>query len=127
MEDSLSSGGSECDEGEVVNEITDEKKYFAEKLTFQRRALMRKNITLQWKQKWTNLWQFFAPVMGLIIVAIIREIGRLGILSVGDKVLFIPFPQIFGLNFRGLGSMLNFLAVRNCHQWYMYDFDKTLS
>ena len=46
MEDSLSSGGSECDEGEVVNEITDEKKYFAEKLTFQRRALMRKNITL---------------------------------------------------------------------------------
>ena len=88
---------------------------------------MRKNITLQWKQKWTNLWQFFAPVMGLIIVAIIREIGRLGILSVGDKVLFIPFPQIFGLNFRGLGTMLNFLAVRNCHQWYMYEFDKTLS
>lgn len=53
--------------------------------------------------------------MGLIIVAIIREIGRLGILSAGDKVLFIPFPQIFGLNFRGLGAMLNFLAVRNCN------------
>ena len=115
MEDSSSSGGSECDDGDVLTEITDEKKYFAEKLTFQRRALMRKNITLQWKQKWTNLWQFFAPIMGLLIVAIIREIGRLGILSVGDKVLFIPFPQIFGLNFRGLGAMLNFLAVRNCN------------
>jgi hypothetical protein len=33
VEDSSSSGGSECDE-QNLNEITDEKKYFAEKLTF---------------------------------------------------------------------------------------------
>ena len=33
MEDSSSSGGSECDD-EILTEITDEKKYFAEKLTF---------------------------------------------------------------------------------------------
>jgi hypothetical protein len=30
--------------------------------------------------------------MGLIIIAIIREIGRLGILSVGDITIFVPFP-----------------------------------
>jgi hypothetical protein len=33
VEDSSSSGGSECDE-QILFEITDEKKYFAEKLTF---------------------------------------------------------------------------------------------
>jgi hypothetical protein len=65
--------------------------------------------------------------MGLIIVGIIREIGRLGILSIGDKVIFIPFPQIFGLNFRGLGTMMNFLSVKNCNQWYMYQFDENIN
>jgi hypothetical protein len=56
QDDSSSNGSDLDDQDDVLPEITDEKKYFAEKLTFQRRALMRKNITLQWKQKWTNLW-----------------------------------------------------------------------
>lgn len=88
---------------------------------------MRKNITLQWKQKWTNVWQFLAPIMGLVIVATIKEIGRLGILSVGDRVINVPFPQVFGLNLRALGTMMDFINVVKCNKWFMYEFDKNVT
>jgi hypothetical protein len=65
--------------------------------------------------------------MGLIIVATIREVGRLGILSIGDRVINVPFPQVFGLNFRALGTIMNFISVIRCNKWFMYEFEKSVS
>jgi len=38
-----------------LSEISNEATYFEKKVGYQRRALFRKNATLQWRQKWTNL------------------------------------------------------------------------
>lgn len=115
----------EVDESEsVLSDISDENIYFKEKLIYQRRALFRKNVTLQWRQRWTNIWQLVSPIMGLLIVVIFKEIGIVNLLKFSDKAIFIPFPQLFGLNMKSLATLGNFLKVSTCNQWYMYEFDK---
>ena len=80
-------------EESVLSEIQDdENEYFKSKLIFQRRALFRKNVTLQWRQRWTNVWQLLSPIMGLLIVVIFKAIGVENLLKFSDKAIFIPFP-----------------------------------
>jgi len=42
--------------GSNLSEISNESAYFESKLSYQRRALLRKNFMLQWRQKVTNIF-----------------------------------------------------------------------
>ena len=125
--DFLDSDEEDSDDGSVLSEISDENLYFEKKLIYQRRALFRKNMTLQWRQRWTNIWQLISPIMGLLIVVVFKELGIVNMLKFSDKAIFVPFPQLFGLQMKSLSAALGeFLEVNTCDQWYMYEFDKSI-
>jgi hypothetical protein len=65
--------------------------------------------------------------MGLLIVVVFKSIGMVNLLKFSDKAIFVPFPQIFGMNMKSLASLGDFLKVSTCNQWYMYEFDKQIS
>lgn len=64
--------------------------------------------------------------MGLLVVVIFKEIGIVNLLKFSDKAIFVPFPQLFGLNMKSLGTLTDYLSITTCDQWYMYEFDQSL-
>ena len=86
-------------DGSVLSEISNESTYFESKIIYQRRALLRKNATLQWRQKWTNLCQIFTPIIGLLNIIIVQQLAKENLDKLADKVIYIPFPFLFGLNY----------------------------
>jgi hypothetical protein len=74
------------------------------------------------------VWQLLSPIMGLLIVVVFKAIGVENLLKFSDKAIFIPFPSLFGLNMKSLSTIAsNYLRVSTCNQWYMYEFDETVS
>jgi hypothetical protein len=59
------------------DEIDEEpfQKYATDKFKYQRKALFRKTLSLQWRQKWTNVCQIISPILGMLIVVLFKEIG----------------------------------------------------
>lgn len=58
------------------------------------RALFRKNLTLQMRQKFTNVCQVITPVLVIVILVILRKIiqSKLGTDTVVEFVPTVPFP-----------------------------------
>jgi hypothetical protein len=48
------------------------QKYAADKFKYQRKALLRKTLSLQWRQKWTNVCQIISPILGMLIVVLFK-------------------------------------------------------
>jgi hypothetical protein len=65
--------------------------------------------------------------MGLLIVQAFKFLGVQSMNKISDKPVFIPFPQIFGLNMKSLAAMGNFLDISTCNQWYMYEFAENVN
>ena len=59
-----------------------------------------------------------------MIIVIFKEVGMMSFLVFADKSIFVPVPQIFGLNLKGIANFNDFLKVTTCDQWYMYEFEK---
>ena len=53
--------------------------------------------------------------MGLLIVVIFKEIGIVNLLKFSDKAIFVPFPQLFGLNMKSLSALTEYIDVSTCH------------
>ena len=53
--------------------------------------------------------------MGLLIVVVFKSIGMVNLLKFSDKAIFVPFPQIFGMNMKSLASLGDFLKVSTCN------------
>mmetsp|Transcript_30150 Transcript_30150/g.29445 ORF Transcript_30150/g.29445 Transcript_30150/m.29445 type:complete len:447 (+) Transcript_30150:387-1727(+) len=43
-----------------------------------------------------------------------------------DKVIYVPFPYVYSLDYKTLASVIGFFNVTDCNQWYMYEFEKDL-
>ena len=102
------------DVNSVLSEIDNESTYFENKIQFQRRALFRKNATLQWRQKWTNIVQIMAPVIGLLIVLLVKMLGGQIMDGLVTKLIYVPFPFIYGLDYNTLSSVGGFFNVTEC-------------
>ena len=124
-QDKWSSGddSNEDEEEEGASVDNSIQKYSSDKFKYQRKALFRKTFSLQWRQKWTNVCQLTSPIMGMLIVVLFKEIGFKVLQNYADRPVFIPFPQLFGLNMKSLASLSNgLLQISTCDQWYMYTF-----
>ena len=75
----------------------------------------------------TNICQILTPVAGLMIVMGAETFLTKSIDKFADKVVYIPVPQIFNLNYKALGNIGDFLQIDSCDQWYMYSFDDKVS
>ena len=124
MKENVSRSSSEdedMDSDSGLSEIDNEDTYFEKKVGYQRRALFRKNLTLQWRMKWTNLIQILFPIISLILVYIIKMMGVTIMESQGiDKMIYLPFPFVLGFDYRTIASIVGFFNVTNCNVWYMY-------
>jgi hypothetical protein len=69
-----------------------------------------------------------SPVMGLLIVVLFRTLGVTVLLKFADKAVSVPFPQLFGLNMKSLGTLSGgTIEAFSCDQWYMFEFEKGVS
>jgi len=99
----------------------------------QFRAIMKKNLTLQRKNTGTNICQLLTPIVALAIVYLVK-IG----LNTNIPDLFsynLSFPYIYNVPYNYIydkwGFFLHdspiYLHFGDCHQFYLYDFDKEAS
>lgn len=66
------------------------------------------------------------PVVGLLIVMIVKQVGAMLMNGNVDKTLYIPFPVVFSLDYKTLAGNLGFFNVTTCDIWYMYEFEKNV-
>ena len=92
------------------------------KLKYQKRALCRKNLTLQGRQKLTNVCQILTPITGLFVVQSLKNLGESSMRAVLDKTLYIPVPFLFNVPYMPLQSLVSYFNISDCDQWYLYDF-----
>lgn len=92
--------------------------------SYQMRALFRKSITLQLRQKGTNVCQILTPILCLVLVYLMKEIAGTQLenraqdpvdLETTPRILNPPLVPNYVL-YQMIG-----LDVDNCEQWYLYD------
>lgn len=92
--------------------------------SYQIRALLRKSVTLQLRQKGTNCCQIFTPILCLLLVYLMKEIAS----SQLEKNQNIPVeletvPRILNpplVSNKVIYDLLG-LNVDSCEQWYYFD------
>lgn len=96
--------------------------------SYQIRALLRKSITLQLRQKGTNICQILTPILCLLLVYLMKEIAG----SQLDKNQDIPvdletIPRILNPPLVPNYVLYNLVGmdVTSCEQWYMYNIDSS--
>lgn len=67
------------------------------------------------------------PFICLALLMFIRSIGVMLVEKSLDKLLYLPFPYIFNLDYKTLTTSLDSFSVTSCEQWYMHTFDPTVS
>ncbi len=85
-----------------LSEISNESTYFTNKVGYQRRALLRKTATLQSRQKCQNICQMLTPILGLMVIVVIRSLGSADLQHFADKVIYIPLPFMFNLDYTSI-------------------------
>jgi hypothetical protein len=68
-----------------------------------------------------------APVIGLFIVMLVKDLGGMLMEGTVDKIIYVPFPYIYNLDYKTIASTVGFFNVSTCDTWYMYEFDKSVS
>ena len=58
--------------------------------------------------------------MGLFILVLMQKLGVTVLDTFSDKVIYIPMPFLFGLNYEALSNFGDFIDISTCDQWYMY-------
>lgn len=91
-------------------------------MKYQKRALFRKNLTLQKRQVGTNICQILTPIIGLFVVHALRQLGESSIDMFTDRSLYIPIPYIFNIPYKPFQALSNHFNISDCLQWYLYDF-----
>ena len=96
--------------------------------SYQLRALLRKSVTLQLRQKGTNCCQICTPILCLLLVYLMKEIAGSQLennenipvqLETMPRILNPPLvPNQVIYNLMGLD-------VTSCEQWYYYDIDSS--
>ena len=66
----------------------------------------------------TNVIQIMTPVLALSILFIVGLAGTDMVKSLVEQQIFIPVPQIFGMNYRPIANLLReYIEVENCDKW----------
>lgn len=99
-------------EGEDSDEI--EELSFQEKIKYQRRALMRKNLTLQMRMIGTNLCQIVTPILVLLIVLILKQVSKSNIEFMAEFSLYLPIPFFFHLPYEPLSNFGKVFNITEC-------------
>lgn len=92
----------ESDSDSEVTPSLKEEELTRLKLKYQKRALCRKNLTLQGRQKLTNVCQILTPITGLFVVQSLKNLGENSMRAVLDKTLYIPVPFLFNVPYMPL-------------------------
>lgn len=87
----------------------------------QVRALFLKNLTLQSRQKCTNICQVLTPIICLLFTIIIRNIAIAKLPSNNDSIFndYYSLPQKF--NNYTFEEYFPELVSRKCQQWYQIE------
>ena len=92
----------------------------------QIRALLRKSVTLQLRQKGTNVCQILTPILCLVLVYLMKEIAGTQLENrENDPVDLETTPRILNPPLVPNYVLYNMIGLDadNCEQWYLYDFD----
>lgn len=68
-----------------------------------------------------------APVLGLFIVLLVKDLGGIVMEGTIDKLIYAPFPYVYNLDYDTIAGTIGFFNVSSCDIWYMYEFDKSVS
>lgn len=91
-------------------------------MKYQKRALFRKNLTLQGRQVGTNICQILTPIIGLFVVHMLRIQGESSLDMITDRALYIPIPYIFNIPYKPFQTLASYFNITDCLSWYLTDF-----
>lgn len=88
--------------------------------------MFHQKLALQLRSKAANCVQIIVPVAGLLLLALVGQVGQDDVGSLVDHEIFIPIPYFFGLDYRPFSNLLGGqgLVVSNCDKWFYNDFTK---
>jgi hypothetical protein len=47
--------------------------------------------------------------------------------SLVDKVIYVPIPYIYNLDYKSITDLIGIFNISSCDIWYMFEFDKKVS
>ena len=115
------------DSGSGLSTISDKSDYFGSKVSYQRRALFRKSVSLQMRQIGTNIWQLLTPIISLLLIILLRGIAESNISKYIDAPIYSGLPYMFNIPLTSVGQLGVLFNMTNWEQWYMYGFEDSAS
>ena len=126
--DELSNSDSDNSEtGSSLSTISDKTDYFNSKISYQRRALFRKSVSLQMRQIGTNICQLLTPIISLLLIILLKGIAQSNISKYIDAPIYSGLPYIFNIPLYSIGQLGVLFNLTSCDQWYLYDFEDDAS
>lgn len=122
--DSNSDNHSEnSDSDSNLSSISDKSSYFNNKVSFQRRALFRKSVSLQMRQIGTNVCQLLTPIISLVMIILLKSIAESNISKYIDAPIYSGLPYLFNVPLSSVGQLGLLFNITSCDMWYMYGFE----
>jgi hypothetical protein len=100
-----SSDSDNSESGSNLSTISDSSTYFNNKVSFQRRALFRKSISLQKRQVGTNVCQLLTPIISLVLIILLKKIAESNISKYIDQPIYSGLPYVFNIPLFSLGQL----------------------
>jgi hypothetical protein len=104
-----------------VSDNTDETN---SKISYQRRALFRKSVSLQMRQIGTNVCQLLTPIISLVMIILLKGIAESNISKYIDTPIYSGLPYIFNIPLSSIGQLGVLFNITSCDMWYMYGYEK---
>lgn len=93
------------DSSSNLSSISDKSTYFTSKVSFQKRALFRKSISLQLRQIGTNICQLCTPIISLVMIILLKGIAESNISKYIDTPIYSGLPYIFNVPLSSIGQL----------------------
>jgi hypothetical protein len=61
------------------------------------------------------------------MVTAIENLSSGALEKFSDKNVYVPYPYIFGMNYKPFANVGDYFRVDTCNQWYMFDFTDSAS
>ena len=65
------------------------------------------------------------PVVALSVLVLLKFMVVDLLTIYADKVIYVPVPFIFNLNYKAISNIFPMINVTTCNQWYMFTFDES--
>ncbi|CAI2381584.1 unnamed protein product [Moneuplotes crassus] len=118
-----SNESDDSEEEDLPSYIIEKEGYASTKVSYQRRALFRKSVSLQFRQMGTNLCQLVTPIVSLLLIILLKNIADDNISEYVSAPIYDDIPYVLNFPIAPIGEMGLGLTLTSCEQWYMYGFD----